>query len=338
MNIRTHRDQVQAIIAGENDYGAKIVDIDISTLTDQQRQILSYYVKATGDINVTHYTPAAVIAALDNTVVQAESMVQKYLNMTIDEFDRVSDSVLSNTRHNPVDIIISNDQRLHDRAKGRADRDRTRKQQRYDAEVQKYLNMTIDEFLAVVRKDPSSYELNDYFGNEPRLQARRAEAQSILTGIRDEKKRKADAELAALEVISAYQEAHVMAHMDQDAREQYAEGLLGEDEINDSIEDVIFQPLSGFAEYKKITTSDFDCLDYGDDVSYTTTAKADATPNEWKTLKSIRAIVQPLGGTAVLQSHRADCGHSDCEYIYRSSIKVTLPACPGLKFKRQYAV
>lgn len=177
------------------------------------------------------------------------------------------------------------------------------------------------------------YELN-----EQGLCETCAEDEEGVTGIRDEKKRKADAELAALEVISAYQEAHVMAHMDQDAREQYAEGLLGEDEINDSIEDVIFQPLSGFAEYKKITTSDFDCLDYGDDVSYTTTAKADATPNEWKTLKSIRAIVQPLGGTAVLQSHRADCGHSDCEYIYRSSIKVTLPACPGLKFKRQYAV
>lgn len=88
MDIRTYRSQVQAVLAGENEYGERFVAVDVTNLTDYQRSALASYVSRRRNVNVTHYTQAAVIAALGCTESN-EPIKEAALQNRIEKLERL---------------------------------------------------------------------------------------------------------------------------------------------------------------------------------------------------------------------------------------------------------
>lgn len=328
MNINVYRERSQAILAGENEHGEKMVDVDVTQLTKSQREALARLGRD-DSLSVTHYTESAVIAALDAENVKYERKIAEYLAMDIDKFD--SETIyydFNKYRHDP---------RLRVRLDGKEQRAAERKQKKYDDDINYLLTFTPEE-IAIRWGNEYDYKLSRVYVDEPRLTTLRSEAQKILDQRKVAKLNAEAAEVARQKAIDDFRSAFVHEHMGTNAQERFAAGLLSADEINEAIEEITFAPLANFSLYEKLTTSDFRCEhDYDDiDVTFKVFDKPDATPDEWERLKKLRDIVEPLGGMATLQLHRADCGYRDHDYVYRTSIKITMPA-GQLQFKRQYA-
>ena len=104
-----------------------------------------------------------------------------------------------------------------------------------------------------------------------------------------------------------------------------AANMLSKYEIEESMRNQIFAPLSEYSGYKNIKESDFCECEYSEqsDITFSVDDKKTATEEEFKQLELMKKILQIKDAKFILQQHQGFC--DSCEQIkYKNSIRVNV--------------
>ena len=311
MKIKVYVFQEAAVRAGENRYGDMEVDVDVSKLTEDQRQMLIQ--KAVQD----SYSKLLLVggAATEEEVVRtldiflAKEAAEKaeyeaerkewldhYLAMSQDEFNR-ADLLWSGSRGEALGAP--------ELAGRRQIRDAARKA---EAEAKRKANAEAEAEAEAKRKAKAEAE---------------AEAEA---------ERKVKAQVRAQQISD-----WVAQYGSQNQQQRHAAGLLPEDEVSKAIESRIYAALEGYALYETLKASDVcECEDNVFDryckVSFDVYPAHAATAEEWEMMKEIRNAIPQA--QIVLREHVGE--GSDCDgKVVRRGIQVKV-ALGTFEFVREY--
>jgi hypothetical protein len=152
----------------------------------------------------------------------------------------------------------------------------------------------------------------------------------------------AESQAAAERAAREQQEAavaFVREHMDANANERFAAGVLPASELETAMADKAFAALAAEQPYSKLTAAEVVHVDeadteHGHEAQFEADDKTTLTAVEWNRKRELEAKLP--GCTVVVRHHRAYCENDDCcEITYRTGYRVTATIC-GRTFTREY--
>lgn len=150
-----------------------------------------------------------------------------------------------------------------------------------------------------------------------------------------------DAEVEREKLAAAAVDAQfVHDHMDANAQARHAAGVLPEDELTKSMEELLFAPLTNESRYVPLTADDVEHAEnanteYNHDAQFDVDDCETLTAAQWSRKTALEAALP--GATVTVRDHTAVCEDSDCtEYTHRTGYQVAVTGY-GRTFTREYA-
>lgn len=343
MKVWVNVNRKKAILAGKNEEGWKLVEVDMGKLSQEEREYVAQcpddYYRWGGenvhaqriDGTVGETTEEAVIQRIREQIIIVREEKKQKAEQEKKEAEKKEKEILTILNDMPTDALIA-------------------KKEVYFQDYAKRIeckNATGSEYF------PEYYVKKGY--TDPRLEAKYAEAEKIAV----EKNKAVKAEIERK--ISEMKEKQAAARAEKEKKEEakkeqikkwvmekgtenqkkrYEIELLPESEVIDAIRDEAYSALNDFQRYEKMKASDVcTCEDEGYcDVDYEVEEATEATVEEFEALEKIVTAAKKAhpGAVVTLMDHIGTS--EDCENkVVRKSAKVEV-AVGAFKFSREYAI
>lgn len=324
-----------ALLAGKNEHGNKIFDVDPAQLTVEEREELvlrrSYQQYGSGeypwvaneDRLADQDLPQVAEASLDTLRVILQARIARR-KAEAEAVEAARKQAIAYFLARPPEGFFNERERA---LLVRPELDKIPIRPRTDDEKDATAAhmAKIQEFLCALT---ARYEAAE----RDRAAAKKAREE----GERAEKKRAAREKEEEAERKEAQLTAWVREDGTESQRARHAEGLLAEDEIIDCIREQAFAPLSEWPRYEKIKRGDMCTCEeaWNCSINCETYDAASASDEEYNALVRMRSLVPSAGVT--LRTH--ECTTSQCgETIQRPALRVKI-VVGTLTLSREYAV
>lgn len=345
MNVWVYVDRKKAILAGKNVDGWQLVDVDMSKLSQREREYVAdcrvdWFV-ACGS-NRDNRIKAQVI---ENSVAEAtEASVVEAIREHIIVIERQMVEIAAEKKKSEEDM---------------------------EKEIVALLNGRAEECLRKGRGNDFSKELEEAVGdgyrsywsvwkkfNDPRLEAKYAEAEKIATERNEEETKKCESAIAEMVAakkiregeskrVAAEKKAQISKWVSENGtdnqKKRHEIGLLPKSEVLDSIQNDVYGVLNIFPQYETMEASDVCvCDDYGRDeccdVRYEVLKATEATSDEYEKLSQISKTVKSVHPDAIVTMMDHVGTSVGCRNTTtRKSVKVEIPV-GVFSFSREYSV
>lgn len=326
MKIVIEVGQKEAILAGENVYGLKLVDLDVAKLTNEERQYLARQnTRKYGDEYYIYVAGYACRANEDEAIRVLKDKMQDEIKKA-HAAKTVHEEKIKKILKEGIDGVL--DTNWSDTGVKRTDGNR------------------LLENLYFVKKDVSDNRLNTLYAqaeieakkrNKEIIEKKQAEIEIERKKIESEKKENERKQTEKKEQIGKW----VATNGTDNQKKRYELGLLPETEVIDAIRDEAYRLLDGFPRYEKMKASDVCTCEYREDsckVEYTVEVAETATAEAFEKFEEILNVSKKIDEKAkcTMMVHIGESEKCE-EHEERKSVKVEI-AVGAFAFSREYAI